>query len=434
MCAGTHGQKVYTVPPGVRPIAIIDEINDTAGAVSWGVGMKPIGRLQLVLAAASLSSVLMGSNIWAQSAKSADSHELTQTGRGVWIQRGRKQQKIGKVVAHESADGLRAEFLLENGSREHLAGTIVGRDESSLKINLAGSGEAKAEGYLQVEAAPNHGIRSAYAAGKVNGQAFFVQFTDKKPLRVNSLADGTGTWSMKSAPPTVISAVGFLLDTRMRPDVGVFLSDGKLRRFSGTVRSKDEKTGTYLIALKHSGTADASGQMKVRLSAKNNIIHADGDITLDGQPVRVQFDPRIDPKIRASILETDAARMRTVEGQRTMGDAGTKYTAHADESGVRYIEAEFNQGDDGSSHRKMYFEKGKLFYYGEQGQLRNTAAKSSGQMNLVEFALSFSPEGKLQSSLKSVNGKAVKLGPHDATGAVAYAEALRKAAEEKLGK
>jgi hypothetical protein len=174
--------------------------------------------------------------------------------------------------------------------------------------------------------------------------------------------------------------------------------------------------------------------MKVRLSAKNNIIHADGDITLDGQPVRVQFDPRIDPKIRASILETDAARMRTVEGQRTMGDAGTKYTAHADESGVRYIEAEFNQGDDGSSHRKMYFEKGKLFYYGEQGQLRNTAAKSSGQMNLVEFALSFSPEGKLQSSLKSVNGKAVKLGPHDATGAVAYAEALRKAAEEKLGK
>ena len=431
---GTHGQKVYTVPPGVRPIAIIGEINDTAGAVSWGVGMKPIGRLQLVLAAASLSSVLMGSNIWAQSAKSADSHELTQTGRGVWIQRGRKQQKIGKVVAHESADGLRAEFLLENGSREHLAGTIVGRDESSLKINLAGSGEAKAEGYLQVEAAPNHGIRSAYAAGKVNGQAFFVQFTDKKPLRVNSLADGTGTWSMKSAPPTVISAVGFLLDTRMRPDVGVFLSDGKLRRFSGTVRSKDEKTGTYLIALKHSGTADASGQMKVRLSAKNNIIHADGDITLDGQPVRVQFDPRIDPKIRASILETDAARMRTVEGQRTMGDAGTKYTAHADESGVRYIEAEFNQGDDGSSHRKMYFEKGKLFYYGEQGQLRNTAAKSSGQMNLVEFALSFSPEGKLQSSLKSVNGKAVKLGPHDATGAVAYAEALRKAAEEKLGK
>ena len=397
--------------------------------------MKLIGRLQLVLAAASLGSMLMGSNLWAQSAKSADSQEiLTQTGRGVWIHRGHKQQKIGKVVAHESAEGLRVEFLLENGSRQHLEGPIAGRDESGIKINLANSGEAKAEGYLQVEAAPNHGIRSAYAAGKVNGQAFFVQFTDKKPLRVNSLADGTGTWSMKSAPPTVIGAVGFLLDTRMRADVGVFLSDGKLRRFSGTVKSKDEKTGTYSIALKHSGMADASGQMRVRLSAKSNIIHADGDITLDGQPVRVQFDPRIDPKIRASILETDAARMRTVEGERTMGDAATKYTAHADESGVRYIEAQLSQGDDGSSHRKMYFEKGKLFYYGEQGQLRNTAAKSSGQMNLVEFALSFTPEGKLQSSLKSVNGKAVKLGPHDATGAAAYAEALRKAAEEKLGK
>ena len=396
--------------------------------------MKPIGRLQVVLAVASLSCVLMGSNMWAQSAKSGDSQELTQTGRGVWIQRGRKQQKIGKVVAHESGDGLRAEFLLENGSRQHLEGTITGRDELGVKINLGNSGDAKAEGYLQLEAAPNHAIRSAYSAGKVNGQAFFVQFTDKKPLRVNSLADGSGAWSMKSAPPTVVSAVGFLLDTRMRADVGVFLSDGKLRRFSGTVKSKDEKTGTYLIALKHSGMADASGQMKVRLSAKSNIIRADGDITLDGQPVRVQFDARIDPKIRASILETDAARMRTVEGDRTMGNAATKYTAHADESGVRYIEAELNQGDDGSSHRKMYFEKGKLFYYGEQGQLRNTAAKSSGQMNLVEFALSFTPEGKLQSSLKSVNGKAVKLGPHDATGAAAYAETLRKAAEEELGK
>ena len=396
--------------------------------------MIPIGRLQLALAVASLSCALLANNSWAQSAKPADTQELSQTGRGVWIQRGRKQQKIGKVVVHESAEGVRADFLLENGGRKQLGGTLAGRDESGMRATLADAGDAKAEGYLQVEGGPIHGIRSAYATGKIGGQPFFVQFTDKKPLRVNSLADGSGTWSMKNSAPSVVLAMGFIVDTRMRADIALFLSDGKLRRLSGTIKSKDEKSGTYLVALKHSGMADATGQMKVRLSAKSNIIHADGDITLDGQPIRVQFDARIDAKIRASILEADAARMRTVEGERTIGDAATKYTAHVDESGVRYIEAELNQGDYGSSHRKMYFEKGKLFYYGEQGQLRSTVAKSAGQMNLVELALSFTPEGKLQSSLKSVNGKVIKLGPHDATGALAYAEALWKAAAEKLGK
>ena len=52
-------------------------------------------------------------------------------------------------------------------------------------------------------------------------------------------------------------------------------------------------------------------------------------------------------------------------------------------------------------------------------------------MNLVELSLSFTPEGKLLGSSKRVNGKAVKLAPHDASGAAAYAEMLRKAAEEK---
>ena len=82
----------------------------------------------------------------------------------------------------------------------------------------------------------------------------------------------------------------------------------------------------------------------MRLSAKSNIIRADGDIMLDGQPVRCRLDARIDPKIRASILETDAARMRSVEGERTMGNAATTYTAHADESGVRHIGSRVEPG------------------------------------------------------------------------------------------
>ena len=389
-----------------------------------------IRRIGLVVIALGM---LMTSHARAQATgKSDDAQDLSQIGRGKWIQHGRAQQPIGKVMLRDGpGEQVRADFLLENGTRRRLDGTIAHRDENGLRIKIVASGDANAGGYLQTESAAKHGIRSVYGAGKVDGQAFHVQFTDRHPLRLNALAEGVGSWAAKGGAPAAISACGLMLDGRLRAEVAFFLADEKLRRFAGAVKSQDRATGTYLIVLQHSGMADASGQIKVRVSAKHNIIRAEGDVTLDGQAAHIQFDARIDAKIRASILESDAARMRTVEGHRTAGDAATKFTAHLDQTGVRYIEAELNQGDYGSSHRKMYFERGKLFYFSEQGQLRSTTAKSAGQMNLVELSLSFTPDGRLQASAKRVNGKAVKLAPHDASGAATYAETLRKAAEEK---
>jgi hypothetical protein len=387
----------------------------------------------LVLTLVALGYLLTRSGAQAQSAgKSEGSREFAQVGRGRWALHGRLQQPIGKVTLREAAGQGRIDFLLENGSRRRLEGTIASRDESGMRIKITGSGDASASGYAQVETAPKSALSSAFGAGKLDGQAFFFQFTDKRPLRLNTLSEGAGAWSAKNGAPVAISALGLIADSRMRTELVFFLAENKLRRVSGVVKSKDGATGTYLIALKHSGMADAGGQVKVRLTARNNIIRAEGDATLDGQPIRIQFEARMDARVRASILEADAARMRTVSGERTMGNAATKYTAHADESGVRYIEAELNQGDYGASHRKMYFEKGKLFYVSEQGQLRSTVAKASGQMNLVELSLAFTPEGKVQAASKIVNGKAVKLGPHDSSAAVSYAETLRKAAEEKL--
>jgi hypothetical protein len=405
---------------------------ERASSISESTMMRRTG---LVLVALSIL-IWMSRDARAQAAgKSDDAQERTQVGRGKWIQHGHAQQPIGKVTLRDAAgERLRADFLLENGTRRRLEGTVAHRDETGLRIKIGASGDANAGGYLQVETAAKHGIRSMYGAGKVDGQAFYVQFTDRYPLRLNALAEGVGSWAAKGGSPAAILGCGLMLDGRLRAEVSFFLADEKLRRVAGAVKSQDPTTGTYVIVLKHSGMADASGQIRVRVSAKHNIIRAEGDVMLDGQAAHIQFDARIDAKIRASILETDAARMRTVEGQRTVGDAATKFTAHVDETGVRYIEAELNQGDYGSSHRKMYFERGKLFYFSEQGQLRNTSAKSAAQMNLVELSLSFTPEGKLQGSAKSVNGKAVKLAPHDASGAASYAEALRKAAEEKLAK
>jgi hypothetical protein len=423
---------VYTFPPTVCAIAIRTKIDDTAKAPPVESEWMKNRTTSLVLILVALGSLLMPSHAQAQSAwKSEGTQEFAQVGRGRWALRGRIQQPIGKATLREVASQGRIDFLLENGSRRRLEGTIASRDESGLRIKITGSGEASASGYFQVETAKN-AIRSAFGAGKLDGQAFFFQFTDKRPLRLNTLSEGAGTWSAKNGATVAISALGLIADSRMRTELVFFLAENKLRRVSGVVKSKDEATGTYVIALKHSGMADAGGQIKIRLTAKNNMIRADGDATLDSQPIRILFEARIDAKIRASILEADAARMRTVSGERTMGNAATKYTAHADESGVRYIEAELNQADYGASHRKMYFEKGKLFYFSEQGQIRSTLAKASGQMNLVELALAFTPEGKVQAASKIVNGKAGKLGPHDLSGATSYAEALRKAAEEKL--
>ena len=164
------------------------------------------------------------------------------------------------------ADGLRARISArEWGPPARLEGTIAGRDESGVKINLWQFGRRESGGLSAIlEAAPNHAIRSAYSAGKVNGQAFFVQFTDKKPLRVNSLADGSGgvVDEKRSRPPSS-RPLGSYLDTRMRADVGVFLSDGKLRRFSGhRQKARTRKTGTYFVALKtlgHGGCGERPG-------------------------------------------------------------------------------------------------------------------------------------------------------------------------------
>ena len=381
--------------------------------------------------------MLLSQRAWSQgaTAKPGDAQGMSQIGRGKWIQHGRAQQPIGKIMLRDGpGERVRADFLLENGTRRRVDGTITHRDENGLRVKIVASGDANASGYLLTESAAKHGVRSAYGAGKVDGQAFHVQFTERHPLRLNALAEGAGSWAAKGGASAGISACGLMLDGRLRAEVSFFLADEKLRRFAGAVKTQERATGTYVIALKNSGMADASGQIRVRVSAKHNIIRAEGDVTLDGQAAHVQFDARIDAKIRAGILESDAARMRTVEGKRTSGDAATKFTAHLDQTGVRYIEAELNHGDYGSSHRKMFFERGKLFYFSEQGQLRSTTAKSAAQMNLVELTLSFSPEGKLLGSAKRVNGKAVKLGPHEASGAAGYAEVLRKAAEEKLGK
>ena len=69
-----------------------------------GVGMKPIGRLQVVLAATSLSCVLMGKqHVGAVRAKlQVTPKNFTQTGRESGSSAGASGREDRKVVAHES--------------------------------------------------------------------------------------------------------------------------------------------------------------------------------------------------------------------------------------------------------------------------------------------------------------------------------------------
>ena len=144
-----------------------------------------IRRIGLVVIALGM---LMTSHARAATGKSDDSQELSQIGRGNWIQHGRAQQPIGKVMLRDGpGERVRADFLLENGTRRRLDGTIAHRDESGLRIKIVASGDANASGYFLTETAAKHGIRSVYGAGKVDGQAFHVQFTERHPLRLNAL-------------------------------------------------------------------------------------------------------------------------------------------------------------------------------------------------------------------------------------------------------
>lgn len=366
-------------------------------------------------------------------ALSAQSMPLAGDGVGLWAQHGRPKLRVSRLLISGSEKNAKIEFLLANGAKRTLEGKLAGQGESSFLLKISHAGNANARGSVWIGTATNQEVNAAYASGTIDGQPFLAQFTDKKPVRLNFLTEGSGLWSRGDGKGDELKLTGFGLmsDLHAQSALVFFLSDGSQRRFTGKVKKRIPKPHAVVIGLLHAGEANASGELHVRFTEKNHIMSVAGPGRLDGQPFKIDFQAMLEPAERAEVFESRLGNLSKTEGHLKKGDAATQFTAWSDDTGVRFVEALIDQGEYGSSHRKLFYEAGKLVYFSEKGQLRDPASKAQGRMNLVETAISFSQGGKVEAASKMVNGKAAKLVPQDASGALAYAEMLRKSAAEK---
>lgn len=364
---------------------------------------------------------------------SAQSAPLAGEGVGLWAQHGRPKLRMSRVSIDGSEKNAKIEFSLANGAKRTFEGKMTGQGESSSLWKLSHAGNANAHGSVWIGTTANNEVSAAYASGTIDGQPFLAQFTDKKPVRLNFLTEGSGFWTRgdDTGPALKLTGFGLMSDLHAQSALVFFLSDGSQRRFTGKVKKRIAKPHSVVVSLQHAGEANANGELHVRFTEKNHIVSVVGTGKLDGQIFKIDFQAMLDPAERAEVFEEKLYTLSKTEGTIKKGDSTTHFTAWSDDTGVRFVEALVDQGEYGSSHRKLFYEVGKLIYFSEKGQLRDVASKAQGRMNLVETAISFSQGGKIEAALKMLNGKAAKLGRQDASGAVAYAEMVRKSVIEK---
>ena len=364
----------------------------------------------------------------------ADTISVAGTGSGLWVQHARPKMRIQRINASGSEKRMTVEFTLANGAKRVFEGKLAGQGESSFLVKISHSGKADAHGSVWIGTATNDEVNAAYASGTIDGQPFLGQFSGQQSSRLNFLTEGAGSLSRAGgkADDWKLAGFGVMSDLHAHASLVFFLADGSQRRFTGNVKKKIAKPRAVIVGLKYSGEANASGDLRIRFTEKNHVLSVAGPGKLDGQPFKIDFQAALEPAERAEVFEEKLATLAKTSGDVKRGDAATQFTAWSDDTGVRFVEALVDLGDYGSSHRKLYFENRKLIYFSEKGQLRDTAATAKSRMNLVETAVAFSEKGKPETASKMVNGKAVKLGVHDAAGAVAYAEMMRKAVEAKV--
>jgi hypothetical protein len=357
---------------------------------------------------------------------------LSGSGAGLWAQHGRPKFRVNRIAVNGSGKNAKIEFVLTNGAKRSLEGKASGQGESSFFWKISRAGNSKAQGSVWIGTKTSDEVSAAYASGTIEGQPFLAQFNAIPTVRLNFLTEGSGAWARADGKgdELKLSGFGLMSDIQAKASAVFFLADGSHRRFTGRVKKRITKPRAVIVALQNAGEANASGELRVRFTEQNHIVSVTGPGKLDGQPFKINFEAALEAAERAEVFEEKLGTLVEAKGKVAKGDSNTQFTAWSDNTGVRYVEALVDQGDYGSSHRKLFYESGKLVFFSEKGQVRDTSSKAQGRMNLVETSISFSSLGKVEAASKMLNGKPAKLTPYDAPSVVEYAEMVRKAAEE----
>jgi len=247
----------------------------------------------LSVLALSISSVFAQAQVSGGPKAESRMMRLDQAGAGLWAQPGHAGESISHVtLGGNPSQQLGLEFTLAGGRRLALGGTLEHKDTYSLLLKITHSGDADASGSLLLEYGAKHSINTLFGSGLLDGKAFAVQFSRQSPLQMNVTAMGTGSWSQSGTRAIPIQRISCLHNTSTA-EAAFFLADGRIRRVSG--RALGTAGRSVRVEVSNSGTADASGELIVRLDRRKQIASVGGEIKIDGQPIRVRFEATTKP-------------------------------------------------------------------------------------------------------------------------------------------
>ena len=143
--------------------------------------------------------------------------------------------------------------------------------------------------------------------------------------------------------------------------------------------------------------------------------------------------PPVDPVItdaeqRASAVDARLAELSKHEGQWSLGEAHSRYTAYSQDKDLDVIDEQLDMADAGSSSNKYYFNNGNLYLYEESGQWREINPPNPIVNRHIQRTMVFDASGKLVTASKLVDGKAAPVQGYEANAVLARALDLRNAA------
>jgi hypothetical protein len=151
------------------------------------------------------------------------------------------------------------------------------------------------------------------------------------------------------------------------------------------------------------------------------------------KPATTPAAPPVDPVIvdaEKQAMETDAtlAGMSRREGEWSLGEAHSTYSAYSDGKNPSVIEEQLDMGDSGSSRNKYYFKDGSLHLYEEDGTWRQIDPPNPITTRHIKRTMVFDVNGKLVTAVKLIDGAPAPVEGYEANAILTHALELRNAA------
>lgn len=146
-------------------------------------------------------------------------------------------------------------------------------------------------------------------------------------------------------------------------------------------------------------------------------------------PTTPQVDPVIaDAQKQALDIDAKLEQMHKRDGEWTLGDAHSTYSAYSQDKDPSVIEEHLDLAGSGSSRNKYYFKDGNLYLYEEDGNWSEIDPPNPITTRHIKRTMVFDSAGKLVTAAKLVDGAPAPVQGYEANAVLERAVDLRNAA------